>query len=427
MTRLPLFKHISGNLAVFAVTDLMGNFGRGMVFPYASLFILALGGDATQIGIIAFISQLAGLFLLPVAGYITDHADRIRVIVLAGVLFSLFMVMMVFAPSWQMIAVASLLTGTVVFQFPAYAALIADSLSPTSRGQGIGLLNTISSSLAIFAPYIAGIIIDRYTANLGMRLLYAAMLILSLVASLIQLRFLKESSTTQREPLHIQAMVHALNQAYRDIPQLIKGMSGSLKILTLIIVLTLITNGLTGNFWVIYATNQIGLSAAEWGLILLVESVVRTLFFFPAGLLVDRFGRTTVLIVALVIFTIASPAFIMFKGIAAIIMIRSAFSIAFVFGIPACTALMADLVPRTTRGQVMAAIGQGGILLGMIGGAGGPAVGYLIIPPLMVASLAGGLLYTLNPTYPWIISAGIGLLCILLSIFFIRDPKHQEI
>ena len=69
---------------------------------------------------------------------------------------------------------------------------------------------------------------------------------------------------------------------------------------------------------------------------------------------------------------------------------------------------------------------MGGILLGMVGGAGGPAVGYLIIPPLMIASLAGGLLYTLNPVYPWVLSALTGLISIILTILYVRDPKQAE-
>ena len=79
-------RFVKGNILVFAVTDLLGNFGRSMVFPYASLYILALGGNAAQIGLIAFVGQLAGLVLLPMAGYITDHSDRIQIIVLAGFL-----------------------------------------------------------------------------------------------------------------------------------------------------------------------------------------------------------------------------------------------------------------------------------------------------------------------------------------------------
>ena len=46
---------MSGNIMVFSITGLLGNFARAMVFPYASLYVLALGGDARTIGWVNFI------------------------------------------------------------------------------------------------------------------------------------------------------------------------------------------------------------------------------------------------------------------------------------------------------------------------------------------------------------------------------------
>ncbi len=398
-----------------------------MVFPYASLYILALGGDAAQIGLIAFLGQLAGLVLLPIAGHITDHADRIRLLVLAGFFSSLFLALIVFAPNWQFIALASLLSGLVVFQFPAYASLIADSLSPESRGQGIGMLNTVSSSLSIFAPYIAGLVIERLSANLGMRILYGIMMGIVLISAFISMRFLKEGSTAQRSPLHLNALVTALKEAYRCIPDLVRQMPRPLKALALVIVLSFMAHAMVGAFWVVYAIERIGLSATEWGLILLVEALVRTVLFMPAGMLVDRWGRTITLVTALVISTLATPLFVLVHGFVAILLVRLLLAIAFVLAIPACMALMADLVPRATRGQMMAAIGQGGIMLGAVGNPGGPAVGYLIIPLMMASSLGSGFLYTLNPIYPWIFATVAGVLSIGLAVGYVRDPKQAEV
>lgn len=420
------FRSISGNILVFAVTDLLGNIARGMVFPYASLYILALGGDAALIGLVGFLTPLAGLVLLPVAGHITDHANRVHVITLAGFLSSGFILLMIFAPGWQLVALASMLMGTVVFQFPAYAAMVADSLRPGERGLGLGLQNTISSSLAVFAPYIAGVIIERYTANLGMRILYAGMAVLYLVSTVIQLRYLKETSHAPRDPLHMSALFNALSRAYRGIPALVRQMSTQLRILALVVVLSFIASALTGPFWVVFATDRMDLSAAQWGLIMLVDGVVRMAVFMPAGLLVDRWGRTATLILALVLSTLTTPLFILVHGFGPILAVRVVLAATFSLALPACMALMADYVPRAVRGQMMAAIGQGGVVLGMIGSPGGPAVGYLIIPALMVASLGGGLLYTLNPVYPWIGSTVASLLAILLTVLYIRDPHHAE-
>lgn len=127
--RLINFKFLHGNILVLSVSDLLGNFVRSMVFPYASLYVLALGGNATDIGLVNFLGLFAGVLMLPVAGHIADHADRVRLLVLSGFLSSLFLVLTIFAPNWQVVAVASLLLGMVVFQFPAYASLVADSWS----------------------------------------------------------------------------------------------------------------------------------------------------------------------------------------------------------------------------------------------------------------------------------------------------------
>jgi MFS family permease len=147
----------------------------------------------------------------------------------------------------------------------------------------------------------------------------------------------------------------------------------------------------------------------------------------PAGVLVDRWGRTTTLIAALVISTVAMPLFVVLHGFIAILLVRVVHAVAFVLAIPACMALMADFVPRATRGQMMAAIGQGGIMLGAVGSPGGPAVGYMIIPAIMATSLGSGYLYSLNPAYPWIFATITGVLAIALTVGYIRDPQQAEV
>jgi MFS family permease len=93
-------RFIRGNNLVFALTDLPGNSARGMVMPYASLYILALGGDTTQIGLVNSIRPLAGLVMFPVGGYIADHARRVRLVVLGSCLSAAIVLMYTLAPSW---------------------------------------------------------------------------------------------------------------------------------------------------------------------------------------------------------------------------------------------------------------------------------------------------------------------------------------
>jgi MFS family permease len=188
------------------------------------------------------------------------------------------------------------------------------------------------------------------------------------------------------------------------------------------------SNGVASPFDVVFAVNQIGLSPSDWGTILLVESVVRLLFFIPAGLLVDRWGRTNSLLGAMILSLVSIPLFVFVSSYTAVLLIRVSVAVSFAIAIPACTALMADIVPRENRGRVMALVGQGGIMIGPAGGGtGGPAVGFLITIPMMAASLIGGYLYALNPAYPWFFVLAATACMVVITALFIRDPQKAEI
>ena len=419
---------MSGNIMVFSITGLLGNFARAMVFPYASLYVLALGGDARTIGWVNFLRPLAGLIAFPIAGYLADRSNRIKLIVLSNFLSVAFLLIYVLAFNWQVVAIASLMSGLVVLGFPPRSALIADSLSPEDRGRGIATMDTISSGLSIFAPYIAGIVVEFSGPNTGVRTLYGAMLVLYLASAIIHVRFLKESGPSRYTRLTVSSFPKLLTESYGGIPTLLRGLPSSLKALAGVVILSFMANGVASPFWVVYAIEQIGLSSSQWGLILLCETALRLLILIPAGFGVDRWGRTTSLLVALLLSTVAVPLFILAKGFTAVLLIRLAIAVASAITLPACTALMADIAPREIRGQVMAALGQGGVMIGAAGGGtGGPGTGFLITLPLMIASLAGGYLYAQKPTYPWIFVLIAATLATILTALFIRDPKQAEI
>ena len=420
------FGFLRGNVLVLTVSGSLGMFCRAMVFPYVPLYILALGGEPEQIGIVYALGPLGGLIAFPIAGYLADHMNRAWLIAAAGYFSAIAVLVNAVAPSWEWVAAAMLMRGFAVFHFPASSALIADSLSSRNRGRGMATMAGLTGGLALFAPFVAGVAIDAWGVEAGMRILYVVMGSAYAAGATINLIFIREARQPPAEAVSAANLGQALGRSYTGIPALLRGFPRSLRAVSVVIILCFIANGVAGPFWVVYAKTHLGLTASQWGLILLVEFGLRNLTTVPAGFLTDRFGRTRFLIAALLL-SAATPLYLLAGSFGFVLAIRCVIAVAAAFFSPAMGALLADTVPSAIRGRVMAAIGRGSVSIGSAsGGTGGPGTGFLTTLPLMAAALCGGFLYAWNPATPFLLVFGLTVVALLVSVAFVRDPKTAQ-
>lgn len=420
------FGFMKGNLTILTIRQVLGMFFRKMVLSYASLFVIAVGGDYSQIGIINSIRPLAGLIMFPIAGYLTDRTSRVKIITIADVFSGVTMLIYVFAPSWQWIAAGALIQGFMVFSFPPVSAIMADSIEPQNRGVGVAMMNTISTLVSLLSPVIAATVLGIYGEEFGMRILYGFLGLQALVSAVLVHYKLKE--TTIPEPMgDMPSMLSIIKNTYSGVPALLKQISTSVKAVSIVVLLAFLSNGVSSPFWVVYVKEIIGLTNVEWGSILLYESILRMLLTMPAGVLSDRIGRSKTLMISIGFSLISIPMLIFANSFTSVLLIRFGAAVAGAMFIPSSSALISDYTPRNMRGKVMAAVGRGTAMIGAAGGGtGGPGLGYLFVIPVMMSSLVGGVLYAMNPVYPWYFVAGTTILQLLCVILFIRDPEVAE-
>lgn len=420
------FTFMRGNLTILTIRQVVGMFFRRMVLSYASLFVLAVGGSSSQIGIINSLRPLAGLLMFPIAGYLTDRRSRVKIIVVADILSAITMLFFVLAPSWEWIAVGALLQGFMVFSFPPTSAILADSLDPRHRGLGIATMGTIANAVSMFSPYIAATVLLMYGNNIGMRILYGLLGLQFIFAAILGYTKLEETNVVDSSESMPNVLV-ILKETYSGIPELLRNTPKSVVALGVVVLMGFISNGISSPFWVIYAIEKIGLTEIEWGVILLYESILKVVLTIPSGMISDRIGRTKTLTAAMVVSMISLPALIFADSYSSVLLIRLGAAMAGALFLPASTALMADYVPRHLRGKVMAGLGRGSVMIGAAGGGtGGPGMGYLFVLPVMASSIVGGILYNMNPVFPWYavaVATAVQLVCVLL---FIRDPEKAQ-
>jgi len=163
--------------------------------------------------------------------------------------------------------------------------------------------------------------------------------------------------------------------------------------------------GLAGVFVVLYATNVIGVSLAEFGLLVAIQMITAILALLPAARLADRIGRKPFVVVTFVCFALFPVTVVLSDGFGSLVF---AFIIAGLreAGEPARKAMIVDLSAEGMRARTV----------GM----------YYMVRSLATtpAAAIGGLLWLLHPAVPFWVAAVIG---VAGTVVFIRTVEERHV
>lgn len=392
-------------MAVIIGSNMVNGFGTGIIGPFLSLYFVSIGGDPIRLGFMSSISIIIQCLILFLGGRVADHYGRRRVIVIAAFYAILFPALCALIRDWRIFFVTSAMGAFGALSSPAYHATVADSTPPEKRTTAISMLQVFPSFPAIFSPLIGGWFIDTYGLQSGFRLACAFVAGTTLVSAVILLLFLKETI----RPGNGQKSSVLGNSTVSNRGALSAKTLHSLVALLLAYGLVAFANALISNYYILYATQVIGLDALHYGIIVSLQILFITLLKIPGGWASDKYGKKKIMIISILTCTPFVVAFTFSRLFvqAAITMILLA--IAGMCYAPAHEALQADLTPREIRGRITS--------FWDISGAIGGAVG---------APLGGFFFQTISPATPFYLFAVVEVAAALLILVAVKEPQKAE-
>jgi MFS family permease len=361
-------------LAVSAAVFLLGT-GEELWKKFLPKYLEALGAGALVIGLFGTTKDFFDAIYQYPGGWIADRLGRRRAFLIFIVLASVGYLVYAVAPSWPFVFVGLAFTmAWSSMASPAVFAVIGDALPKERRAMGFTLQSMLKRVPMTIAPVLGGSLIAAVGILAGVRAGLVITLLLAAVTAFI--------ITAINIPI-ITGSPARLGGVWRSF-------HGALKRLLISDIIIRTCEGLAEVFIILYATNIIGVSLAEYGALVAVQMATAVLVYIPAAKIADRIGRKPFVIITFLCFALFPLAVVASRGFNSLV-------VAFIIGglreigEPSRKAMIVDFAEPHLRAR---------------------SVGlYYLIRSLSItpAAALGGLLWNFAPQTPFIAAGIIGL------------------
>lgn len=166
--RIPhLFRALeSRNFRLFTTGQIISLIGTWMQQMAMSWLVYRLTGSTVLLGLIAFLGQIPGFFIAPVAGMLADHFDRRRILLVAQILAmaqALALAYLSFTNQvevWHVLYLSAFLGIVTGIDIPVRQTFVADLLTrKEDLSNAISINSSIFNGTRLIGPAVAGFMI----------------------------------------------------------------------------------------------------------------------------------------------------------------------------------------------------------------------------------------------------------------------------
>ena len=375
---------------------------------YGPFVLYDLGATETILGLIGFVSLIALALVQFPGGYLADKYGRRWLISTLTFGVALSYIFSMLAPSWHWILVGALFGNFCCFYTPALEAMLADSTPSERRGMGFSIITLITKVATTPAPIFAGLLVTMFARANGMRIAYAIVVVLFLIAATLRIK-LKET-VDQPGKIRFRDLLNSYPQALRESIGVWKTLPHSMFYLFFANLTLTFAVSLGWLYYAVYAIegsrSVLFISEFDWALVSTAIFVTMIITAIPIGKSIDKIGRKIPLLVSYVILFPAVLLFV-YGDLSRLFIALPLVGIGEVLFFSAFASLQTDLVPLEKRGKVIGLTNFTTFIVAAIG------------------QLVGGILYEKAPQLPFFF-----ILVFMVPSFIItlrlHEPKRRE-
>ena len=279
------------NLVLLLIAIVAIGAGEETWMRFVPKYLESLGAAALVIGLYDGLKTLLGAVYAYPGGVAVDRWGHRRALVAFTALSIAGYALVLVIPRWP-----AVIGGTFLFlawstlSLPAMFSLVAQNLSSAKHTMGIGVQSLIKRVPIVIGPLIGGVLIDRYGVVGGVRAGLIISIGMGLVGLLVQRRI-------QEDPFKFE-------RASTSFREVVRSFDPPLRRLLFSDILVRFCERIPYAWVVIYAMDDVGLSATKVGVLTAIEMIVASACYIPVAYLAERYGREPFVIGTFFFFTL---------------------------------------------------------------------------------------------------------------------------
>src|SRR5271154_5828318 len=339
------------NIYAFGITSFLNDTASEMAYWVLPAFLASLGAGPAQLGLIEGIAESVASFAKLFSGYLTDHIQRRKPVVVTGYFAANavkpLLAMVTAWPQILLIRFTDRLAKGV--RGAPRDVMVAESVPKNRLGSAYGLIQSMDSAGAIAGPLAALVLLARF----GIRSVFWAAAIpgtLCVLAALLGIRE-RRRAAPGGQPGAAVPTPEKLRTSSASPP--VDRISLPASFYVVLVAVTLFSLGNSSDMFLVLRAQNVGIPVALAPLLGLVFNVTYTLASWPAGWFSDRVSRRLVASAGYVIFAAVYFVFGRAPSIPALWIAMVVYGFYYALTQPVLKALVVETVGEQVRGRAL--------------------------------------------------------------------------